>query len=240
VKILYLGQKPVGETGFEVIRDQVVAVVSNARPMGWWESAGLTSVAVPFLDAEMANSANLLRLINETGAEAIVSVQHPRLIRADVLEAVGRRAWNLHLAPLPKYRGFNGPTWAILHGDAEYGPTIHWIDQGADTGAVAYDRAFAVAPDDTAKSLYERSAAVGLELLVDLAKDLREGREPPRRVQGPGGSYWPRQAIESEREIRAGHERDRKARAFWFPPYPPAFVVINGRRVDVRPTGVTA
>jgi len=238
VRLLYLAQKPVGEAGFEIVRPHVVGVVSNASPTGWWGTAGLAHTGLPFVDTDDARPTAILEFVVGLQADAIVSVQFPRLLSREVLDAVGGRAWNLHLAPLPKYRGFNGPTLALLAGDDSYGVTLHWVDADADTGDIAYSAEWPIPASATALSLYDEAERQGLRLLRLLYRRISADKIPPRHPQGPGG-YWRRDAIDAYREIRSWEEVDRKARAFHFPPFPPAFIDLSGVKYWVTPASKT-
>jgi methionyl-tRNA formyltransferase len=61
-----------------------------------------------------------------------------------------------HPAPLPRFRGRAVIPWTILANEKETGSTFFWLDEGVDSGPIVSQRLFPVAPDETARSLYEK------------------------------------------------------------------------------------
>jgi methionyl-tRNA formyltransferase len=59
-------------------------------------------------------------------------------------------AFNMHGSLLPKYRGRAPVNWAILHGEAQVGATLHHMVKRADAGDIVDAQAVAVDPDETA------------------------------------------------------------------------------------------
>jgi methionyl-tRNA formyltransferase len=62
--------------------------------------------------------------------DIIYSVQHHELLRSQHISKARKIAVNLHLAPLPEYRGCNQFSFAIMDDAKEFGATIHEIDTG--------------------------------------------------------------------------------------------------------------
>ena len=224
MRVLLLARKPIGELVYRAIADDVAGLVTNREPEGWWASSFADAATCPLYDDVTPELAAQF--------DAILSVQHPKRISRDVLDAVRWSAWNLHLAPLPEYGGYNGPTLAILHGDAEYGATLHWLDEGLDTGDIAYEARFPIEPTDTAQSLYRKAEDAGLGLVRKLAADWT----PEAHQQDRGKARYYGHGLEDGlRHIWDMADVSRKARAFYFPPFPPAYIEEDGRRYAVTP-----
>ena len=87
---------------------------------------------------------------------------------------------NLHLAPLPQYRGRFSATHAILNGDRSFGVTLHYIDEGIDTGPIIAELRFPIVERETAASLRQRARFWGMRLfaktLPELLRAAYEGR----------------------------------------------------------------
>lgn len=93
---------------------------------------------------------------------------------------------NLHLAPLPEYRGRFSATHAILNG-SEYGVTLHYVDEGIDTGPIIAERRFPILPAETALSLRARALVEGRRLFLAtlplLLSEVAHGRRLPAHPQ---------------------------------------------------------
>ncbi|TCS72473.1 methionyl-tRNA formyltransferase [Sulfuritortus calidifontis] len=150
-------------------------------------------------------------------------------IRAPLLQACSRGVINFHPAPLPDYKGTAGYNLAILEGLDHWAVSAHYVDQDIDTGALIEVSRFPIDIDyETAQSLERKSQS---ELFTQFQRVAEQAIRSPRilpTVPNVGGRYVSRQEMEAMKEMRPGDDVLRKIRAFWFPPYDGAYVVING------------
>jgi methionyl-tRNA formyltransferase len=99
-------------------------------------------------------------------AETVVVAAYGLLIPGELLE---RRLWlNVHPSLLPRWRGAAPVERALLAGDVETGVTIHQTVKELDAGPVAAQRAFPLAAEDDAGSVFARAAELAVELLDDV------------------------------------------------------------------------
>jgi methionyl-tRNA formyltransferase len=99
----------------------------------------------------------------DLGADTIIVAAYGLLIPEDVLE---EGLWlNVHPSLLPRWRGPAPVERMIMAGDTETGVTIHRTVKELDAGPIAAQRAFPIGEQDDAGSVYEKSAALAVELL---------------------------------------------------------------------------
>ena len=99
----------------------------------------------------------------DLGADTIVVAAYGLLIPEDVLE---EGLWlNVHPSLLPRWRGAAPVERTIMAGDTETGVTIHRTVKELDAGPIAEQRSFPIGEQDDAGSVYEKSAALAVELL---------------------------------------------------------------------------
>ena len=60
---------------------------------------------------------------------------------------------NCHAGKLPFYRGRNVLNWAIINGESEFGITVHFIDDGIDTGDIIKQKTYPISLNDDYKSI---------------------------------------------------------------------------------------
>lgn len=244
IRILFLGQKPIGTRCFCALtchpHCRAVAVVTNLSDKVWWGDIKVadqaTGLGLPVLDNADYTTEALLHLIGTSRAEWLLSVNHNRVIAPRVIDAVGGRALNLHLAPLPRYKGYYAANHALLNGDRQFGVTLHWMTAAVDGGDIAAQRDFDILPDETAQTLYAKSEEAGVAVFHDLLDRLGAGGQPERNPMPGFGTYYDRNSLNDLREIRSEDNRDRKARAFWFPPFEPAWEERDGTKTPVPPS----
>ena len=100
--------------------------------------------------------------------DLLLNVHALYVLPADVVTAPRIGSFNLHPGPLPRYAGLNAPSWAIYHGEQTHAVTVHWMDGGIDTGAIAYESQMAIDEDETGLTLSAKCVRAGLPLLHDL------------------------------------------------------------------------
>lgn len=129
----------------------------------------------------------------------VLSVHFPYIFPPEFLRIPKIGTLNLHPALLPYNRGWNTPSWAIIDG-SPVGITLHWVDEGIDSGDIVLQRAVEIRPDDTANRLYQRLLLAELELMHEAIPLLRAGRLP-RQTQRGDGSFHAKADLKSVREL---------------------------------------
>ncbi len=79
-----------------------------------------------------------------------------RLVKAPLLQAFPKRIVNIHPSLLPNFPGLHAWEQAVNAGAAESGCTVHYVDDGMDTGPILGQAKVPVLPDDTAATLHAR------------------------------------------------------------------------------------
>jgi phosphoribosylglycinamide formyltransferase-1 len=153
------------------------------------ERAGLPTFTVKVGD-HADRAAWDLALAEATAAhdpDLVVSAGFMKIVGKEFLARFGGRFVNTHPALLPSFPGAHGVRDALAYGAKVTGCTVHFVDDGVDTGPVIAQRAVEVRPDDTEEALHERIKDVERRLLVDVVGRLsRDGyRIEGRKVRIP-------------------------------------------------------
>jgi methionyl-tRNA formyltransferase len=119
--------------------------------------------------------------------EFVVSYGYRHILRPHVLELIPARAINLHIALLPWNRGADPNLWSWIEGTPK-GVTIHYIDQGVDTGDVIAQREVRFGAGETLASSYARLQEEMLRLFREQWPLIRAGR-CERWPQAGAGSF---------------------------------------------------
>ncbi len=108
--------------------------------------------------------------------DLVVSAGFMKIVGARFLARFGGRIVNTHPALLPSFPGAHGVRDALAYGAKVTGCTVHFVDDGVDTGPVIAQGVVEVRPDDTEDALHERIKEVERRLLVDVVGRLsRDG-----------------------------------------------------------------
>jgi phosphoribosylglycinamide formyltransferase-1 len=128
--------------------------------------------------------AEVVKRLQEAGVELVVLAGFMRLVKAPLLRAFPRRIINIHPSLLPKYPGLEAWKQALTAGEAQAGCTVHYVDEGMDTGQIIAQREVPVLPGDTPGSLHARIQLAEHALLPDVIARLAE-----ERARRPGGHH---------------------------------------------------
>jgi phosphoribosylglycinamide formyltransferase-1 len=94
--------------------------------------------------------------LKAAGVELVCLAGFMRLVKRPLLEAFPQRILNIHPALLPAFPGLEAWRQALEAGVKETGCTVHYVDEGMDTGPVILQEKVPVLPGDTAESLHAR------------------------------------------------------------------------------------
>nr|WP_049577040.1 phosphoribosylglycinamide formyltransferase [Streptomyces sp. SBT349] len=108
--------------------------------------------------------------------ELVVSAGFMKIVGADFLAKFGGRFVNTHPALLPSFPGAHGVRDALAHGVKVTGCTVHFVDDGVDSGPIIAQEPVEVLPGDDEATLHERIKDAERRLLVEVVGRLaRDG-----------------------------------------------------------------
>ena len=94
--------------------------------------------------------------LRQHGVDTIVLAGFMRMIKGGLLRAFPGRVLNIHPALLPAFTGLHSWEQALNYGAKVAGCTVHFVDEGMDSGPIIVQRAVPVRPDDTPAMLHAR------------------------------------------------------------------------------------
>jgi methionyl-tRNA formyltransferase len=238
IKVLLLGRKKVAANVLSRLRRDdrfdLRGVVTDSHLAGSPTVATALSEGVPVLDHQ-----DVARLAEcgKMSVDLVLSVLYWRRLKGSMLFPGARLGViNFHPAPLPEYKGCGGYNFAILDGLTEWATTAHYVDATIDTGAIIDVRRFPICPSTSTAQALERASMQVMEVqIADLLERIAIRSNLLPTQPNVGGRYISRSQMEAEKQIRPGDDVERKARAFFFPPYEGAWVMVNGVRCTVLP-----
>ncbi len=166
----------------------IVAVASNkpaARALERAKRAGISTAVFDAADyaSREERDVALAEWLQSRGVELVVCAGYMHLFRRPFFDYYGGRIVNTHSAPLPGFPGAHPVEDVLAAGVTETAATVHYVDQGIDTGPVIAAEKVRVDPDDTVETLRARVQAVEHRLLPQVVQGLvgLSGSEPQRR-----------------------------------------------------------
>jgi phosphoribosylglycinamide formyltransferase 1 len=155
----------------------IVAVASNkpgARAVRRAEAAGIPVAvfdAADFVTREERDEA-MARWLEAHGVTLVVCAGYMHLLRKPFFDRFGGRIVNTHSAPLPGFPGAHPIEDVLAAGVPESAATVHYVDEGIDTGPVIVAERVPVHEGDTVDTLRARVQAVEHRLLPQTVREL--------------------------------------------------------------------
>ena len=103
-------------------------------------------------DAEQA----YITALREAKVDLVVLAGFMRILKGEFLREFEGRVVNVHPSLLPSFPGLQAWRQALDHGVKVTGATVHYVDQGVDSGPVIAQKPVPIMDDDTPESLHER------------------------------------------------------------------------------------
>jgi len=110
------------------------------------------------------------------GVELVILAGFMRIVRKPLIDAFPNRIMNIHPALLPAFPGLHGQKQALDYGVKISGCTVHFVDEGMDTGPIIIQAAVPVLPDDTEDLLSERILRLEHKIYPEAVRLFSEGR----------------------------------------------------------------
>jgi len=214
----------------------VVTHTDNPAENIWFGSVAELAALneIPVITPDDPNRPEIVEEIRACAPDFFFSFYYRHMLKAELLAVPGKGAYNLHGSLLPKYRGRVPINWAVLHGEAETGASLHQMYVKADAGPLVDREAVAILPNDTAHAVFRKVACAGEKLLLRAVPALLAGSAEHRPLDLAGGGYF-------------GGRRPEDGRINWrqtawtihnliravAPPYPGAFFETGGKTVQV-------
>jgi len=157
---------------------EIVGLICDAQ-VGACERAislGIPVTVLPISVDRAIWDQTLATELNRLQPELIVSAGFMKILGPKVLANHLGRIINTHPALLPLFPGAHAVRDALEAGVTVTGATVHFVDEGIDTGQIITSQQVMVEPDDTEALLHERIKVAERELLIAVVREIASGK----------------------------------------------------------------
>ncbi len=236
--IIFLGSKPIGFECFaeliaqkEKLNVEIIGLLTHTRKE-FGDGHDLAALAA-------THNIPVLSSMDEIPeCDVIYSVQYHEILKAHHINKARQIAVNLHMAPLPEYRGSNQFTFALLEGKKEFGTTIHKMQPGVDNGDILFQKRFPIHENCWVEELYDMTYKASLNLFKQTLSHILSGNYrvvPQELLVGKYGTsmhYRKEMAALKVIDLKWDKEKiHRYIRATSMPGFEPPYCFIDGERV---------
>jgi len=125
---------------------------------------------IKYLKHENINSEDFINQISLFECDLFVSMSFNQIFKQEIINLPKLKTINCHAGKLPFYRGRNILNWALINDEKEFGITVHYIDEGIDTGDIILQRTYPINDEDNYASLLIISYYECANILYDAIK----------------------------------------------------------------------
>lgn len=221
---------------------KIIAVLSDSRveESNWWKGVPIHRLcrekALTCLKSEDPDASSSELIERFPRPDFVFTVLNNRFRSRKFLDWPRLGAWSYHGALLPFYQGNNCTAFALLNGEREFGGTIYQPTELVDQGPIVATRSFPIPQGCTNRELYRLGVRNGQQMISDFFQRLMgPGLEKPTNFDVSKAHYYD---VLPDREVKLTDDPeklDRWVRAFYFPPFEPAYIRSRGKKIFLLP-----
>ncbi len=134
------------------------------------------SQGIPVWDIKTPNSKKFREELKAIEPDVIIN-QSQSIIKKDLLDIPKIGVINRHNALLPKNRGRLTPFWVLYKGEKETGVSIHFVEEGIDSGDIIVQKKYAISPKDTFNSLVKKNYQIAPVAMIEALDKLDQDEQ---------------------------------------------------------------
>lgn len=129
-----------------------------------------------FFTHHKINSEEFLDRVIGYECDLFVSMSFNQIFKGALINIPPLRTINCHAGKLPLYRGRNILNWALINDEVEFGITVHYVDEGIDTGDIILQSCYPISDNDDYSTLLQRAYGGCATILYDAIKLIQSGK----------------------------------------------------------------
>jgi methionyl-tRNA formyltransferase len=122
---------------------------------------------IAYIKSQNINSKDFINEVAKFECDIFVSMSFNQIFKSEIINLPPLKTINCHAGKLPFYRGRNILNWVLINDEKEFGITVHFVDDGIDTGDIILQRTFEITDEDNYKTLLERASLECANILYD-------------------------------------------------------------------------
>jgi len=192
---------------------------------------------IDYLKNKNINSEEFIAIVKKYNCDLFVSMSFNQIFKTEIINLPRYKTINCHAGKLPFYRGRNVLNWALINDEKEFGITVHYVDEGIDTGDIILQKSYEISDKDDYKTLLERAYDGCANILYDGIIKFKNGYVEAKKQNEihPVGFYCSQRKIGDE--ILNWNQTSREVFNFVraiCDPGPMARAIINGKEMKIN------
>ena len=159
----------------------MIVLISDRETAPALDIARAHGIEALFLDPKQypsreAHEKAIIAALEERRVDLVCHAGYMRILTPAYVAHFRGRAFNIHPSLLPAFPGLHAQRQALVHGVRVAGATVHFVDEGVDSGPIGLQAAVPVHPGDTEESLAQRILVEEHRIYPEAVRLFAEGR----------------------------------------------------------------
>ena len=204
IKIGYFADGPWSHLAFKkIIKDDSIDI-QFIVPRSDTEDVNLKNFSqkynIDYLCPVKINSTEFISKSTAYECDLFVSMSFNQIFRNEIINVPKLGVINCHAGSLPFYRGRNILNWALINDEKEFGITVHYVDEGIDTGDIINQETYQIDDNDDYSTLLDIAYIECSNILVQTIKEIQAGtsKRVKQETIHPVGFYCGKRGIGDE------------------------------------------
>lgn len=180
LKVGYFADGPWSHNAFQLLIEDPTIDIQFIVPRTDTKDETLKNYAgkygIDYLCPVKINSEEFYTAVGKYNCDLFVSMSFNQIFRKRIINFPPLGTINCHAGKLPFYRGRNILNWALINDEKEFGITVHYVDEGIDTGDIILQKNFPINDSDDYGTLLEIAHLECAAVLYDAIKKIQSGR----------------------------------------------------------------
>jgi methionyl-tRNA formyltransferase len=180
MRIGYLADGPWSHFAFEkIIKDtsiEIVFIVPRSDSNDETLKEYCLKYNIDYLYPISINTSEFIETVKSYNTDLLVSMSFNQIFKKDLISIPKIGVINCHAGKLPFYRGRNVLNWALINDEKEFGITVHFVDEGIDTGDIIKQNCYQITDYDDYNSLLKVAYIECSKTLYDTIKEIQGGK----------------------------------------------------------------
>ena len=130
---------------------------------------------IPVFHCENVNDVACQEFMKQCESDLIISAYFSQILKKEIISFPKQGVLNVHPGWLPAYKGAMAYFWVLKNGSDRGGVTLHWMDEGIDTGEIIARRSFPLKIKATQETVLIHTAVIGARLIQRAVKKIVAG-----------------------------------------------------------------
>ena len=122
---------------------------------------------IDYLEHENVNSEEFISILKKYECDLFVSMSFNQIFKNQIINFTKHKIINCHAGKLPFYKGRNILNWVLINDEKDFGITVHYVDEGIDSGDIILQRNYQISDQDNYKTLLEKAHVECANILYD-------------------------------------------------------------------------